>query len=108
MNEITISAVMKHFLHVSPGGWKCSFVPGHIVFVKIYRVNFIRKVSSDAELQIYFLDRWARITHGAKYGGEFSEILPVLADIDSHLFKNHLNVIRDRPEVESKVSVKTY
>ena len=34
------------------------------------------------------------------------EILPISADIDSHLFKNHLNVFRNRPEVESKISIK--
>ena len=30
------------------------------------------------------------------------------ADIDSHLFKNHLNVIQDRQEVESEISIKKY
>ena len=30
------------------------------------------------------------------------------ADINLHLFKNHLNVIRDKPEVESKINVKKY
>ena len=31
------------------------------------------------------------------------------ADRDSHLFKNHdLNVIRDKPKVESKIGFKKY
>ena len=29
-------------------------------------------------------------------------------DVDSHLLKNHLNVIFDRPAVESKIGVKKY
>ena len=36
------------------------------------------------------------------------QILHVSADIDSHLFKNHLNAIRHRPEVERKIGVEKY
>ena len=32
-------------------------------------------------------------------------MLNISADIDSHLFENHLNVIRDRPEVESEIGI---
>ena len=35
-------------------------------------------------------------------------MLHISADINSHLSKNHLYVIRDRSEVESKTVVKKY
>ena len=36
------------------------------------------------------------------------EILHILAHIDSHLFKIHLNQIREKSEVESETGVKKY
>ena len=62
-----------------PNCWK-SHAPAHIYFVFYAQGSLSSNCTSlekhcKAGLQIFFQDRWAQVTHGAKKGGSFSEMM---------------------------------